>query len=78
MVKDGNLIVSGQREFKTEEKDETFIRTEIRTGSFCRSFTLPETVNAENIGADYKNGILEVRLAKLEEVKPKEIEVKVS
>ncbi len=78
MVKDGNLIVSGQREFKTEEKDETFIRSEIRTGSFCRSFTLPETVNAENIGADYKNGILEIRLAKLEEVKPKEIEVKVS
>jgi len=78
MVKDGNLIVSGQREFKTEEKEEAFIRSEIRTGSFCRSFTLPETVNAESVSADYKNGILEVRLAKLEEVKPKEIEVKVS
>ena len=78
LVKDGNLIVSGQREFKTEEKDETYIRSEIRTGSFCRSFTLPETVNAESVSADYKNGILEIRLAKLEEVKPKEIEVKVS
>jgi HSP20 family protein len=78
MVKDGDLIVSGQREFKSEEKDETFIRSEIRTGKFSRSFSLPETVNAENISADYKNGILEVRLAKLEEVKPKEIEVKVS
>ena len=42
------------------------------------TFSLPDTVNAENISADYKNGILEVRLAKLEEVKPKEIEVKVS
>ena len=78
VVKDGNLIVSGQREFRNEEKDETFIRTEIRTGKFCRSFTLPESVNAENVGADYKSGILDIRLTKLEEVKPKEIEVKVS
>lgn len=78
VVKDGNLIVSGQRELRNEEKDETFIRSEIRTGKFCRSFSLPETVNAENVGADYKNGILEIRLTKLEEVKPKEIEVKVS
>ena len=78
VVKDGNLIVSGQREFRQEEKDDTFIRSEIRTGKFCRSFSLPETVNAESVGADYKNGILEVRLGKLEEVKPKEIEVKVS
>lgn len=78
VVKDGNLIVSGQREFRQEEKDDTFIRSEIRTGKFCRSFSLPETVNAESVGADYKNGILEVRLGKLEEVKLKEIEVKVS
>ena len=78
IVKDGNLIVSGQREFRDEAKDDTFIRSEIRTGKFCRSFSLPETVNAESVGADYKNGILEIRLTKLEEVKPKEIEVKVS
>ena len=78
VVKDGNLIVSGQREFTTEEKDETFVRSEIRTGKFCRSFSLPETISADNISADYKNGILLVKLAKLEEVKPKEIEVKVS
>lgn len=78
VVKDGNLIVSGQREFATEEKDETFVRSEIRTGKFSRSFSLPDTVDAANISADYKNGILLVKLAKLEEVKPKEIEVKVS
>ena len=78
VVKDGNLIISGQREFKSEEKDDTFIRSEIRTGKFCRSFSLPDTVSGENIAADYKNGILEIRLTKLEEVKPKEIEVKVS
>lgn len=78
VVKDGNLIISGQREFTSEEKGDTFIRSEIRTGKFCRSFSLPETINAENVSADYKNGILEIQLAKLEEVKPKEIEVKVS
>ncbi len=78
LVKDGNLIVSGEREFKSEEKDENFVRTEIRAGKFSRSFTLPETVSTEQISADYKNGILEVKLNKLEEVKPKEVEVKVS
>jgi HSP20 family protein len=78
VVKDGELIVSGQREFKSEEKDGSFIRSEIRTGKFSRSFTLPETVKADDVSADYKNGILEIQLAKREEVKPKEIEVKVS
>ena len=77
-VKDGNLIVSGQREFKSEEKDENFIRTEIRTGKFSRSFTLPDTVDTGKISADYSHGILTVTLAKLEEVKPKEIDVKIS
>jgi HSP20 family protein len=78
IVKDGNLIVSGERTFKAEEKGENLIRSEIRTGQFSRSFTLPETVSPEKISAEYKNGILEVRLEKLEEVKPKEIEVNVS
>ncbi len=78
VVKDGNLIVSGERNFKSEEKDENYVRTEIRQGKFCRSFSLPETVNADSVTADYRNGMLEVKLAKLEEVKPKEIEVKVS
>lgn len=78
VVKDGALMVSGERTLQTEEKDENFIRTEIRAGKFSRTFTLPETINAESIAADYKNGLLEVRLAKIEEVKPKEIEVTVS
>jgi HSP20 family protein len=78
LVKDGTLIVSGERAFKSEEKEENIIRTEIRTGKFSRSFTLPETVDPEQVSADYKNGILEIKLAKHEEVKPKEIEVKVS
>ncbi len=75
---DGVLTVSGKREFEKKAKDEDYYRHEISAGEFSRSFTLPDTVNGEKISADYKNGLLEVKLAKLEEVKPKEIEVKVS
>ena len=75
---DGVLAVSGKREMKQESEDDCCVRREIRAGEFHRSFTLPETVNADNIVADYNNGMLEIKLAKLEAVKPKEIEVKVS
>lgn len=78
LVKDGMLSVSGERTFRNEQKDDTCIRTEIRSGKFYRSFSLPETVRTDNIVADYKNGLLEISLPKLEEVKPKEIEIKVS
>lgn len=76
-VVDGVLSVSGERKFKKEEKDANYLRSEIRTGSFSRSFTLPDTVDADKISADYKDGLLLVTMAKREEVKPKEIEVKV-
>jgi len=76
-VVDGVLSVSGERKFKKEDKGANYIRSEIRTGSFSRSFTLPDTVDADKISADYKDGLLLVKMAKKEEVKPKEIEVKV-
>ncbi len=76
-VKDGNLIVSGQREFRTETEEAAYIRSEIRTGRFSRSFTLPETLDLNSIKAEYKNGILEVKFNKREEVKPREIEISV-
>jgi HSP20 family protein len=72
------LTISGKRQFEHEEKDDVFVRREIAGGEFSRSFTLPDTVDGENIQADYKNGLLEVRLARREETKPKEIEVKIS
>lgn len=77
-VKDNVLMVCGERSSKSEEKNRSYVRTEIRAGSFCRSFTLPDTVDADKIKADYKNGILELTLAKREEAKPKEIEVNIS
>ncbi len=78
MVNDDVLTVSCDRNFKSEEKDNGFVRREIRVGSFSRSFTLPDSVDSEKVSADYKNGLLEIKLTKLEEAKPKEVEVKVS
>jgi HSP20 family protein len=78
MIAENTLTVSGERIFESEKKEDDFVRNEIFTGSFSRSFTLPETIDAEKISAEYKNGLLEITLAKKEEVKPKEIEVKVS
>lgn len=76
-VKDGNLIVSGQREFHEESEESNFVRREIRTGRFSRSFTLPETLDQNSVKADYKHGILEVKFNKREEVKPREIDINV-
>lgn len=75
-VKDNLLTVSGRREFKSEKVKA--VRTELRTGEFSRSFTIPETVDANSVTADYRNGLLQLVLKKKEEVKPKEIEIKVS
>ena len=77
-VADNVLTVSGKREMKAETKEGNYVRAEIRSGSFSRSFTLPDTVDTNRISADYKQGLLMVKMAKLEEVKPKQIEVKVS
>lgn len=76
-VEDNVLTVSGQRKERTEEKDKNYVRSEIRCGSFTRSFSLPRTVDVNSIAADCKDGLLTVTLQKTEEAKPKEIEVKV-
>lgn len=78
VLKDGRLTVSGEKKFTQEEKTDRFVRSEIRSGSFERSFKLPNTVNTEQVEANYKNGILEIKLLKKEEAKPKEIEVKIA
>lgn len=77
-IKEGVLTISGQRQLTNDEKDTKQIVSEIRSGEFSRSFTLPETVDTDKIKADFQNGLLLVRLAKLEEIKPKEIEVSVA
>jgi HSP20 family protein len=76
-VENNTLTVRGERKFEKDEKEENFHRIERRYGSFVRSFTLPTTVDADNINADYENGVLKIRLAKREEAKPKQIKVNI-
>ncbi|GIV60667.1 Hsp20/alpha crystallin family protein [Rhodocaloribacter litoris] len=73
---DGTLTVSGERKFETQEKDRNYVRVERQFGHFYRSFTLPKAVDEGKIGATYKDGVLEIRVPKAEEVKPRRIEVK--
>jgi HSP20 family protein len=72
----GNRIdISGKREEETREEDERYYAYERSYGSFCRSFTLPAGANADEVRADFKNGVLTVRLPKLAEARPKRIEL---
>ena len=76
-LKNDTLTISGERtyEHKKEEGDSSCV--ERRYGKFERSFTLPDTVQADKIAAEYTNGILKITLPKSEKAKPKEITVNV-
>ena len=74
-VENNTLTVRGERKFEKEEKEENFHRVERRYGSFYRAFSLPTTVNTENIKADYENGVLRLSLEKRAEAKPKQIKI---
>ena len=76
-VENNVLTVHGERKFEKEEKEENFRRIERQYGSFTRTFTLPSTVDAERIQADYDKGILKIVLPKKAEAKPKQIKVNV-
>jgi HSP20 family protein len=72
------LTVSGQREREERETGDRFYRYERRFGTFQRSVTLPPGVNEDDIKATYRNGVLEVRVPKPEEQKPKRIQISTS
>src|SRR6202047_2359523 len=74
-IENNTLTVHGERKIEKEEKEENFRRVERQYGSFTRSFTLPTTVDHENVQADYDKGVLKVKLAKKAEAKPKQIKV---
>lgn len=71
------LTIAGERKQETSAQREQFSRVERRFGSFSRSFTLPNTVDASGIAASYKDGVLTIRLPRREEAKPKQITVTV-
>jgi HSP20 family protein len=72
------LTISGERKAEKEEKGKRFHRIERSYGSFVRSFTLPDDADGEHVSADFKNGVLHVRVLKTEQSKPKQIDVKAS
>jgi HSP20 family protein len=74
----GVLTLRGERRLDREEDKENYHRVEMAYGTFTRSFSLPQTIDAEKIRADSKNGVLTVHLPKKPEAKPKAIQVKVS
>jgi HSP20 family protein len=76
-IENNTLTVHGERKIEKEEKEENFRRIERQYGSFTRSFTLPNTVDAGQVNANYDKGLLKIRLAKKAEAKPKQIKVSV-
>src|ERR1700751_3733143 len=76
-VENNVLTVHGERKVEKEEKEENFRRVERQYGSFTRTFTLPSTVDADNVQANYDKGVLKINLPKKAEAKPKQIKVNV-
>jgi HSP20 family protein len=77
-VENGTLTLKGEKRLASDVKEEQFHHIERRYGSFSRSFTLPQTVDPAKVSADYKNGVLTVRLPLREEAKPRQIRVEVA
>ena len=78
-MENGTLIVRGERKFvQSEASKGGYHRLERSYGTFERVFTLPETVEAESVKADYKNGVLSITLPKKEVAKPRQIKVQIN
>ena len=76
-VENNLLTVHGERKIEKEEKEENYRRVERQYGSFTRTFTVPNTVDTDNVKATYDQGLLKITLPKKAEAKPKQIKVNV-
>jgi len=77
-VDNGVLTLTGERRFEKEEKGRKHHRIERSYGTFARSFALPENIDAGKVNASFKDGLLTITVAKSENAKPRQIEVKVA
>jgi HSP20 family protein len=77
-VENGVLTISGERKFEKDEKGRTYHRIERSYGSFTRSFSVPDDADDAKVSAEFKDGLLSVRLGKNEKARPKSVDVKVS
>jgi HSP20 family protein len=76
IMEDGLLTIQGERQFTQESSEQQFHRVERRYGAFRRSITLPAQVQAEQIEASFEDGVLQIMVPKMEEAKPKRIQVR--
>ena len=77
-LENNTLTIRGERKFEKSVNQDNYLRVERAYGSFTRTFSLPNTVNAEAIRAEYKQGVLTVHMPKREESKPKQVKIRVS
>ena len=77
-VDNGTLTLKGEKKISSDVKEESYHRIERHYGTFTRTFSLPRTVDAAKVAAEYKNGVLTVRLPLREEAKPRQIKVDVA
>jgi HSP20 family protein len=76
-LEDNVLTLSGERKAEHEERKEGYYRVERASGSFSRSLTLPEGVNPEAVTAAFERGVLEIRIPKPEQRKPRKVSISV-
>jgi HSP20 family protein len=76
-VENQTLSIKGERRFEQEASEKGYHRIERSYGSFVRSFAVPNSVDTEKVSADYKNGVLTIKLPKKETAKPKQVKVEV-
>ena len=77
-LENNTLTLRGEKKFEQDVKDEQYHRVERTYGSFSRSFALPTTVDVNKVSAEYKDGVLTIKLPFREEAKPKQIKVDVA
>ncbi|MBF0478425.1 MAG: Hsp20/alpha crystallin family protein [Candidatus Omnitrophica bacterium] len=77
-LEDSILTIKGEKKFAHEEKDKNYYKIERSYGAFFRSVPLPISVDANKVDAKYNNGVLEIKLLKREEAKPKQIKINVN
>jgi HSP20 family protein len=77
-VEDNTLYLKGERKFEKEVKEQNYHRIERSYGTFTRTFSLPNSLDADKVTANYKDGVLTLVMPKKEEAKPKTIKVNVS
>src|ERR1700735_251149 len=77
-IENNVLTIRGERKFEKSVNQDNYLRVERTYGAFSRSFSLPNTIDSEQIHAEYRNGVLSVRMPKREESKPKQIKVNVT